>query len=296
MLKATIHINNALEPVRKLLQITASPLFDLAMRFYIGWFFFSSGLVKWNSFVNGNFENVVNKFDSWYPVIIGGTKLDPTLAAYAGMAGELILPLLLFVGLFGRFAALGLVVMSAMITFFTESTMFFEGPVFFESVVMFVVTGMLFIKGPGFISLDHVLVSALRARSAAMPDFKTQIGLEEPESDLPGHEASGRVVRSLATGFWYTLGGLTILHILGGLISLIPGIDISSVMIINMFSRSTPETAMTGYILAVIYAYITGSIYAITSLKMDVVYTLRKSAIWALGTGLLFMILYALII
>lgn len=296
MLKAAICTNNALEPVRKLFQITASPLFDVAMRFYIGWFFFSSGLVKWNDFINGNFSNVVEKFDSWYPVVIGGTKLDPTFAAYAGMLGELILPVLLFAGLFGRFAAFGLLIMATMITFFTESTMFFEGPVFFESVVMFVITGMLFIKGPGFISLDHILVSALRGRSAAMPDFKTQIGLEEPESDLPGHEASGRVVRALATGFWYTLFALAILHVLAGLLTFIPGLDLSAGMITNMFTAKMPETALTGYVLSIIYAYIAGTLYAVTSLKMDVVYTLRKSAIWAFSAALIFMVLYALFV
>ncbi|HEX2010167.1 MAG TPA: DoxX family membrane protein, partial [Roseateles sp.] len=38
--------------------------------------------------------------------------LSPTLAAYLGTGGELLLPLLLLLGLAGRFAALGLTVLN----------------------------------------------------------------------------------------------------------------------------------------------------------------------------------------
>lgn len=296
MVKFLVCANHFIEPLRKLSAYTASPLFDLAMRLYISWFFFSSGLVKLDAIINGNFSDVVEKFDSWYPVVIGGTKLDPSLAAVLGTFGELFFPILLALGLFGRLGAAGLLVMSIMITFFTESTMFFEGPVFFESVVLFVITGSLFLKGPGIFSLDHLLVSALRARSAVMPGFKAQIGLEDVDTDLPGHESSGRYMRAVATGFWYTIIGLGLVHFMGAVLTLIPGIDLTPAMVTNMFSRATPETALAGYSLAVVYAYVLGFAYAITSQKMDIVYTLKKSVLWALLSGAAFMILhYALI-
>ena len=295
MIRTLVQLNNTLEPVRKLLSYTASPLFDLALRLYISWFFFSAGLIKLNAALNGNFQDVVEKFDNWYPVVIGGTKLDPTLAAFLGTFGEIVLPILLAIGLFSRFAALGLLVQAAVITFFTQSTLFFEGPVFFESLVMFIVTGALFLKGPGFFSLDHILVSALRARSAAMPGFKTQIGLEDLDTDLPGHESSGRFVRAIATGFWYTIIGMGILHFIAAVVDLVPAISLKSFMVVDMFSKTTPDTALAGYIFAIIFAYAAGVLYAVLSKKSSVVFTFQKAGIWVAGTGLLFMILHGIV-
>ena len=78
----------------------------LAARLYVGWAFFASGLTKIR-----DWETTVALFTDEYKIPVL-TNLSPTLAALMGTGGELILPVLLVSGLFGRFAALGLFVMN----------------------------------------------------------------------------------------------------------------------------------------------------------------------------------------
>lgn len=74
-------------------------LFLLFARVFVGLVFFRSGLTKLQDWETTRFL-----FQEEYHVPL----LPPELAAYAGTAGELILPLLLFAGLATRFAAVGL--------------------------------------------------------------------------------------------------------------------------------------------------------------------------------------------
>ena len=73
----------------------------LFARLYVAQAFFLSGLTKIQ-----NWETTIALFTDEYHVPF----LSPTVAAYLGTGGELILPVLLVFGLFGRFAALGLFV------------------------------------------------------------------------------------------------------------------------------------------------------------------------------------------
>ena len=75
----------------------------LAARIYVGWAFFASGLTKIKSW-----DTTLSLFADEYHVPL----LSPQVAAILGTGGELILPVLLVFGLFGRFAALGLFVMN----------------------------------------------------------------------------------------------------------------------------------------------------------------------------------------
>ncbi len=79
---------------------------QLAARLYVGWIFFASGLLKIQ-----NWDTTIELFTSEFHIPIL-TSLSPTLAAIMGTGGELVLPVLLVFGLFGRFAALGLFVMN----------------------------------------------------------------------------------------------------------------------------------------------------------------------------------------
>jgi len=74
-------------------------LFLLFARVFVGLAFFRSGLTKLQDWETTRFL-----FQEEYHVPL----LPPEVAAYAGTAGELILPLLLFAGLATRFAAAGL--------------------------------------------------------------------------------------------------------------------------------------------------------------------------------------------
>ena len=81
----------------------ARPLALLAARLYVAQAFFSSGLTKLR-----DWETTVALFSDEYKV----PWLSPGVAAAAGTAGELVLPVLLALGLGGRFAALGLSVVN----------------------------------------------------------------------------------------------------------------------------------------------------------------------------------------
>jgi putative oxidoreductase len=80
------------------------PAAALAARLYIGQVFFLSGLTKIR-----DWEITLALFTDEYKVPL----LPPALAAVMGTAGELALPVLLVLGLGGRFAALGLFVVNA---------------------------------------------------------------------------------------------------------------------------------------------------------------------------------------
>ena len=75
------------------------PLAQLAARLYLAQVFFLAGLSKLR-----DWETTLLLFENEYAVPL----LSPALAAAAGTAGELVLPVLLVLGLGGRIAALGL--------------------------------------------------------------------------------------------------------------------------------------------------------------------------------------------
>ena len=75
------------------------PLASLLARLYVAQVFFASGLTKLR-----DWGTTVALFTDEYAV----PWLTPELAAVLGTAGELVLPVLLVLGLGGRFAALGL--------------------------------------------------------------------------------------------------------------------------------------------------------------------------------------------
>ena len=79
------------------------PLAQLAARLFVAQAFFLSGLTKIR-----DWDITLALFADEYHVPL----LPPAVAAVAGTAGELVLPVLLVLGLGGRFAALGLSVVN----------------------------------------------------------------------------------------------------------------------------------------------------------------------------------------
>ncbi len=82
----------------------ARPAAALAARVYLAQVFFLAGLTKLR-----DWETTLLLFSEEYRVPL----LSPSIAAFAGTTGELVLPVLLLLGLAGRFAALGLSVVNA---------------------------------------------------------------------------------------------------------------------------------------------------------------------------------------
>ena len=87
---------------QQLLQ-SATDLATLAARAYLAQVFFLSGLTKIR-----DWDTTLLLFNDEYRVPL----LPPELAAVMGTGGELVLPVLLLLGLGGRFAALGLSVVN----------------------------------------------------------------------------------------------------------------------------------------------------------------------------------------
>lgn len=80
-----------------------APLFDLGLRLFLANVFLKSGLTKIH-----NWDSTLYLFSDVYQVPV----IPPELAAYMATAGELGLPVLLVLGLFGRFAAAGLFILN----------------------------------------------------------------------------------------------------------------------------------------------------------------------------------------
>ena len=124
---------------------TLQPLAQLAARFYVAQAFFLSGLTKIN-----DWGTTLALFADEYQVPL----LSPTVAAWSGTAGELVLPVLLLLGLAGRFAALGLSVLNvvAVVSLAEIAPAALQQHVFWGSLLL-----ALLLWGPGKWSLDRVL-------------------------------------------------------------------------------------------------------------------------------------------
>jgi putative oxidoreductase len=125
------------------------PVAQLVARVYVGSVFFRSGLTKLR-----DWETTLALFQDEYHVPL----LSPSVAAFMGTGGEIGLPVLLVLGLFGRFAAAGLSVMNvvAVLSLSEIPEAALQGHVFWGSLL-----AMLVLWGPGAISLDRWLLPRL---------------------------------------------------------------------------------------------------------------------------------------
>lgn len=95
-----------LKLVNRICEFAVAPLANVAARIYVGLIFFRSGRAKLD-----DYEETVELFeDDWALPFL---PAEP--AAFLATAGELILPVLLFVGLLTRVSAAGLLVMAVVI-------------------------------------------------------------------------------------------------------------------------------------------------------------------------------------
>jgi putative oxidoreductase len=130
------------------------PAAQLAARLYVAKVFFWSGLTKLR-----DWDITVALFTDEYHVPL----LPPEAAALLGTAGELVLPVLLALGLAGRFAALGLSVVNivAVISLAEIAEPALMQHVFWGSLLL----GLL-LWGPGRWSLDRAIVPRLEPSTA----------------------------------------------------------------------------------------------------------------------------------
>lgn len=132
------------------------PLFALAIRLWVSWQFLKSGLLKAQ-----DWQSTLFLFQEEYRVPL----LSPPLAALAGTAGELVFPVLLGLGLFGRFASLGLSAVNVLAVVSYAHVLLASG---FEAALgQHILWGFMLlvvaIYGPGPLSADGLI--AARART-----------------------------------------------------------------------------------------------------------------------------------
>jgi putative oxidoreductase len=127
-----------------------APLLFLAIRLWMAEIFFRSGLLKIQ-----NLSGAVFLFTDVHPVPF----LAPWLAAYLVTAIELICPTLLALGLAARLAALPMLAMALVIQFVVGSA----DAAFHvtEHYYWMFLLAVIITKGPGRLSLDHLLARRL---------------------------------------------------------------------------------------------------------------------------------------
>jgi putative oxidoreductase len=148
-------IDNALNPTRAFSNAWLSPLLDLLIRLYMANIFFKSGMLKFKNFLNDDWGSTVYLFQDVHPL----PGIPAELAATFGTAGELILPVLLALGLFGRVGALGLLVMTAVIQFIVPAE---YGIMSEMHYLWMMLLGVIVLKGPGKFSLDALIAKFIR--------------------------------------------------------------------------------------------------------------------------------------
>jgi len=132
----------------------AQPLAQLAARLYVAQAFFASGLTK-----TRDWDTTLALFADEYQVPL----LPPDVAALLGTAGELVLPVLLALGLAGRFAAAGLFVINAVavVSLMDVAPVALQQHVFWGSLLIGLV-----LWGPGRWSLDRWVLPRLTASTS----------------------------------------------------------------------------------------------------------------------------------
>jgi putative oxidoreductase len=129
-----------------LIETWATPVLQLAIRLWIARVFFNSGLTKIQ-----DWDATLFLFQEEYRVPL----LPTSIAAIMGTAFELAMPVLLVIGLATRLAALPLIGMSLVIQFVLGAS----NPAYdnVEHIYWLFLLLVIAIRGPGVISLDHLL-------------------------------------------------------------------------------------------------------------------------------------------
>lgn len=122
-----------------------APVVWLVLRIWVGWVFFKSGMNKF-----ANMEITIFQFENEFEVPL----LPPDIAAYAATGAELILPVLLVLGVAGRFGAVALFVFNA-IAVISYPDMNAVGKVWHYAWGLALLPAAMY--GPGTLSIDYFL-------------------------------------------------------------------------------------------------------------------------------------------
>lgn len=123
---------------------------EFGMRLAVGATFFKSGMNKFQSF-----DSAIDLFREEYRLPL----LPPEIAAYMGTTVELCAPALLVLGIFARFGAAALLVMTLTIQFLVYPGNWPEH-LMWASILAYVLT-----RGPGALSIDRIVAFNLFGRA-----------------------------------------------------------------------------------------------------------------------------------
>ncbi len=131
------------------------PIVDLAVRVWIGLVFFRSGQQKLD-----DWESTVFLFEYEYAVPV----LSPVTAAYMATAFELAMPVLLFIGLASRLAAMPLLGMAMVIQFILGA----NSPAYndFNHFAWMIFLLAIMVRGPGVLSADYLIAKKWGSKAA----------------------------------------------------------------------------------------------------------------------------------
>jgi len=127
------------------------PLANLWARIFIGLIFWRSGVAKFSD-MEETVENFDPAEDGDFIISFLPESIPPEIPAYLATVGELVLPIMLFVGLLTRIGALGLLIMTLVIQFFVPG---FDDH---QHYLWMIILAMLVAQGGSKLSLDNWLL------------------------------------------------------------------------------------------------------------------------------------------
>lgn len=137
----------------ELLQKWLEPVYALALRIYICNEFFWSGWLKVKDVYNGQWDRVVFLFAEEYKVPV----LSPSIAAALGTFNEIVFPILLVIGLLGRFAALALFITALLIELAYLHNV--------DHILWMTMTLYIVFRGCGWFSIDYLIHRKLEKKA-----------------------------------------------------------------------------------------------------------------------------------
>ena len=144
-MSVAVSVAGIAKPIIEITEDWGSSVVNLGLRLYLAEVFFTSGMTKIQSW-----DTTLMLFEYEYSVPL----LSPSMAAYLGTGAELVLPILLVLGLGGRFAAVALFIFN-IVAVISYPTLNDPGKVWHYLWGLAFVLPILF--GPGKLSVDHIL-------------------------------------------------------------------------------------------------------------------------------------------
>ena len=144
-MSSAVFVTGIAKPIIEIIEEWGSSVVNLGLRLYLAEVFFTSGMTKIQSW-----DTTLMLFEYEYSVPF----LSPAMAAYLGTGAELILPVLLLLGLGGRFAAIALFIFN-IVAVISYPTLNDAGKVWHYLWGLAFVLPILY--GPGKLSIDHIL-------------------------------------------------------------------------------------------------------------------------------------------